>query len=270
MTTPLKLTDQQVVEFLRRRAGDPPPGLVAEYVNRARTEPQVRRRVIDGWGAPTVSRIVGFGLAAAAVVILAVIGVRLVLGLNIGGPPPVPGPTVTPSPSASVPSTSSWMTGRELMDTLSEQYGYEWSAVTGTTWAYSANSSGEGGELRLDAPLEEAADVAVGASVDEWRAAGIQLPALDRVRRLIAPDLSAWLANALVKGLECLDQGMPDDRFFLLDTTNATGGHVGVFVMNDPTIASWAQVVYQPEPFAGGDPLPYSPRDRWNTGSSCP
>jgi hypothetical protein len=59
--------------------------------------------------SPFMSKFVGFGLAAAAVVILAVIGIQLIGGSNPGGPPqdPSPSPSVEPSvaPSAG-PSTA--------------------------------------------------------------------------------------------------------------------------------------------------------------------
>lgn len=62
-----------------------------------------------------MNRMVGFGLAAAAVIIFAVIGVQVLLGLKVGGPTPVPPPSETPS--ASSPATpppsgeADWPTG---------------------------------------------------------------------------------------------------------------------------------------------------------------
>jgi hypothetical protein len=44
-----------------------------------------------------MNKIVGFGLAAAAVVILTVIGIQLIGGSNFGGPPPPPSSSADPS-----------------------------------------------------------------------------------------------------------------------------------------------------------------------------
>jgi hypothetical protein len=51
----------------------------------------------------TVNRFVGFGLAAAAVVILAIVGIQLIGGSNIGNPPPHPSPS--PEPTHLAPTT---------------------------------------------------------------------------------------------------------------------------------------------------------------------
>jgi hypothetical protein len=59
------------------------------------------------------NNFVRYGLAAAAVVIVAVIGIQLIGGSNLGGPSisPTPQPTATPEPSPSAPAASSLPVG---------------------------------------------------------------------------------------------------------------------------------------------------------------
>ena len=76
---------------------------------RAQIEHKRQRVVIGPWRTPTMNKIVGFGLAAAAVVAAVLIGSQLIGSptTNLGGPgepTPTPEPTLTteptPSPSA--------------------------------------------------------------------------------------------------------------------------------------------------------------------------
>ena len=73
---------------------------------RAEIEHKSQRVVIGPWRTPVMSKIVGFGLAAAAVVVAAFIGAQLLGSPNVGGPDVESTPTATheatptPSPSA--------------------------------------------------------------------------------------------------------------------------------------------------------------------------
>ena len=78
---------------------------------RAEIEHKPQRAFVGPWRMPIMSKIVGFGLAAAAVVAVVLIGSQ-VIGSNPGGlgadPTPVvtPEPTPTPVPSLAEPSSS--------------------------------------------------------------------------------------------------------------------------------------------------------------------
>ena len=90
--------DRQLNDFLR----DGPDELPYESFDavRDRTE-QTRQRVVIGpWRLPDMNKIVGFGLAAAAVVAVVLIGSQ-VIGSTPGGLGAAPTPTFTPEPTAS-------------------------------------------------------------------------------------------------------------------------------------------------------------------------
>lgn len=81
---------------------------------RAEIEQTRQRAFIGPWRMPTMNKIVGLGLAAAAVVVAVLIGAQF-LGSpsgNVGGPggdataTPVPEPTPTSEPSAAAPTSS--------------------------------------------------------------------------------------------------------------------------------------------------------------------
>ena len=78
---------------------------------RAEIEHKPQRAFVGPWRMPTMSKIVGFGLAAAAVVAIVLIGSQ-VIGSNPNGlgadPTPIatPEPTPTPVPSLAEPSSS--------------------------------------------------------------------------------------------------------------------------------------------------------------------
>jgi len=67
---------------------------------RARIDTTRQRAVIGSWTTPGMNRYIKVGLAAAAVVIIAVVGFQLLGGSNVGSPAPTqtPGPTATPDP----------------------------------------------------------------------------------------------------------------------------------------------------------------------------
>lgn len=74
---------------------------------RDRIETTRQRAVIGSWRTPDMSKFVKIGLAAAAVVVIAVVGYQFLGNPNTGGPSATatPQPTATPEPSAE-PSTA--------------------------------------------------------------------------------------------------------------------------------------------------------------------
>ena len=77
---------------------------------RAEIDRKRQRVVIGPWRTPTMNRIVGFGLAAAAVVVAILIGAQFLASpANVGGPglggsSPTPQPTAEPTPSPTAES----------------------------------------------------------------------------------------------------------------------------------------------------------------------
>jgi hypothetical protein len=114
------------------------------------------------------------------------------------------------------------MTGRELMDMLAEDFGYQWFEVGGngqTVFSTSADpGSNEPVWMVVDAPVDTAAEVYVVAYVDFAELASQHV---DRVTQMLAPDEATWIANAL-------DQGLRSEGPFSLDTMTTTGGYVDV------------------------------------------
>jgi len=60
-----------------------------------------QRVVIGSWRMPLINKSVGIALAAAAVVVIAIVGYQLLLGPNVGGPNPTDSPQPTPAPAPS-------------------------------------------------------------------------------------------------------------------------------------------------------------------------
>jgi hypothetical protein len=63
------------------------------------TTPQ-RRTLWSAWRFPIMNNALRFGLAAAAVVVIAIIAIQFLPGSNVGGPPTETSPASTPAPSA--------------------------------------------------------------------------------------------------------------------------------------------------------------------------
>jgi hypothetical protein len=121
-----------------------------------------RQRVVFGpWRMPIMNRIVGFGLAAAAVVAAVLIGAQLLGSPNVGGPGEEPTPSATPeptpSPSADAGSARTIVitnTDAPVLTTV-QTYASGWYPLRGLD-AITKNDDG------LDAPLS------VGAALLAW------------------------------------------------------------------------------------------------------
>ncbi len=159
------------------------------------------------------SNIIRLGLAAAAVVALAVVGISLLTtGDRVGGPGPTTSPSPSPSPAASplplhdgllVPGTyvigpdltDSWMTCPEpptpgcdntmrLMFTVPDG----WAGISGSIWLAQGGNSPpagagmlftRGGWLRSDPCVGAPVDIPVGPTVDDFATALADHPLLD-------------------------------------------------------------------------------------------
>ena len=131
--------DRQLNDFL----GDGPTELPWESLDavRARTEQTGQRVVIGSWRLPDMNKIVGFGLAAAAVVAVVLIGSQFI-GSNPGGSgagssqtpeASVADPTATPEPSptpASAPPLTQTFTS--TLHGYSVSYPEGWTAQAAT------------------------------------------------------------------------------------------------------------------------------------------
>ncbi len=69
---------------------------------RDRIEQTRQRAVIGPWRTPDMRNLLKIGLAAVAVLVVAVVGYQLIRGSNIGGP----GPTETPQPTATATASA--------------------------------------------------------------------------------------------------------------------------------------------------------------------
>lgn len=165
-------------------------------------------------------------------------------------PTPSPTPSVpeaTPSgPQAEVP----WITGQDLMDTLSEQYGTEWIALGQISGVYPspgelaspigeptsyASRLSEPVMVEVHQPINAAATVRVASAVNVWAADGSQ--EARRVALLLAPEAATWLVVAAEETL----QTRATQSF-----TTANGGHVSVDYVDEEQLADWIQVSFSP------------------------
>lgn len=142
---------------------------------------------------------------------------------------PIPSPSAAPpSPSAPAsPSARPWMTGRELMDMLAEEFGYQWFEVGGNVQTLFSSSADPGSNepawIMVDGPVDTAAEVYVVGYVEFAELASQHL---DRVTQMLAPEEATWIANAL-------DQGLRSEGPFSLDTMTTTGGYIDVTRPNE-------------------------------------
>ncbi len=192
----------------------------------------------------------------------ALLGTLIVGSVAIGSgmvklPVVVPPPTASTTASPSVPATPAatladrpWMTGRELMDALSEESGFEWhQAIIGSPdrTVYMSELSAEmtPGTMTVDRPFDSTATVWATAEADAYAATGAQQ--FDILIALLAPDMAAWIADAL-------EQGLASEETFSLTTETPNGGYVAVLVYREEVINDWVGVYFSPE--ASRLPLP--------------
>jgi len=94
--------DRSIADWLAAEASDRAPERLLE-ASRARIRITRQRRAwLPAWRIPDMSNTVRLVVAAAAVVVVAVVGYQLLISPNTGGPAPVasPTPTSTPTPAA--------------------------------------------------------------------------------------------------------------------------------------------------------------------------
>jgi hypothetical protein len=103
MTTPLKLTDEQLVQFLRSRALEPPPGLLGGIVDQAAAAPQTRR-----WFGLRLEPMPPRGMSGRSLAILFAAVALLVVSLTGAL---IVGSGLLPSPAPEPPEGSGDWTG---------------------------------------------------------------------------------------------------------------------------------------------------------------
>jgi Tol biopolymer transport system component len=230
---------------LREHLGALPLDLTVEALDRRRKVQDADRRRRRG--------LVALGLAAALLVPLGVLagGGRTLFDAFV-----VPAPAASPdasgtseastgvpiaAPSVAAPSPTPiaqgpWLTAREFMDRLSAGYGYRWSVVD--------NDQNIGvfewpsGAVRVAAPLDGPAKVSVAFDVN---AAADANQHVDRIVQALAPDAAPWLEDALAQGLAARGP-------FVSAVLTASGGQVGVTVVDEPVLKDWVSVLFVPDP----------------------
>jgi hypothetical protein len=149
------------------------------------------------------------------------------------GPPETAGPSSSPD--------RPWMPGRDLMDTLSADFGYTWSELTlgggRSSFDSAPPSSNDPVDIRVFSPIDSQANVHVTAAIDV-DPADLVLHA-DRVAQALAPDARPWIRDAIARGLAA---GAP----WVATTATAGGGNVGVTVVDEPLIQDWVFVEFAP------------------------
>jgi hypothetical protein len=162
---------------------------------------------------------------------------------------PSPSPSAIPtqsgpeSPAAASHGESAWLTGRELMDVLSEEFGYEWFELAGdgpsSFWSADP-ASNPPTMIQVIGPVDQAATVTIGASVGEF--GELASPHVDRVTQILAPDAAAWVADAVDQALAGSSPSY---------TQTATGGYVDVALGDEVDLTDWMNVL-----FSTDDPVP--------------
>ena len=222
-------------------------------------------------GSPTARS--AFVVASTLALILAVTsavaaGASLIepqrLAVRPDGPSPRPSvvtapsattsPSVTASPSATDVATQSpagppWMTGRELMDSLTAAFGYQWSPAAHDAQVF------ESGPVRVSAPLDRPATVEVRAVMDD-KAEVAQHSG--RIAQALAPDVASWIQDQIAQGLDAYMQGLdPLDPIVTEYATSrhrdsmtrtATGGQVDVVFVDEQVIGDELYISFVPDP----------------------
>jgi hypothetical protein len=144
----------------------------------------------------TVNKFVGFGLAAAAVVILAIVGIQLIAGSNIGNPPPDPSPSSEPTqlaPTTLVPDTGLLEPGNYLIAdfepftvTVTIPAGWESLVVPAQVWGPGENRPAVG-YATVEGLFADACDPSQG-----FRDAG---PTVDDLVQALGEQPGLWIAQ---------------------------------------------------------------------------
>lgn len=141
------------------------------------------------------------------------------------------GPAVTPGSSVGRIATprqlTPWKTGRELMEILTDQYGYEWYTNTtddGRQIFDSKDPTSDSAEpwIRVLPSFDEPATVNVFSRADEIAEGSRHI---ERVTNELTPDSASWVTDAVQRGSEW------ESEVFTDTTTTETGGQVGVSVV---------------------------------------
>ena len=167
----------------------------------------------------------------------------LLVGCSLATVSSTPSPSSPPA-SPTAPPGEPWMTGRELMDVLSQEFGYQWSEVTdgsGATMFWSTNpaSTNEHARIEVKPTAGLAAPVAVIASVDDF--VEYASPHVDRVTQILAPEALAWIEDAM-------DQALASEGDFSSTTQTATGGYVSVGRVDEEYLEDWMSVWFSRDP----------------------
>jgi Tol biopolymer transport system component len=111
---------------------------------------------------------------------------------------PSAAPSASSAPTAS-PAGRPWLTGQELMDALSAEYGYTWSPndVFDVGW-WGVPDGSRSGAVLVEAPLDGPATVSVDANTDAVAEVGLHA---SRVAQLLSPEALPWVEEVIAQGL---------------------------------------------------------------------
>jgi Tol biopolymer transport system component len=146
-------------------------------------------------------------------------------------------PAETASPTA---SPKPWITGQQLADRLSRENGYTWvpqDAGDGRTILSSEPS--DSSSIRISPPFDSRANVEV--SVELAADAEAVGPDVDRIAQALSPDVAAWIHDAFTQGRQKPGGGVAW-------TNTASGGSVGVAVVDEVVMNDWVHVSFSPDP----------------------
>jgi hypothetical protein len=172
--------------------------------------------------------------------------------------PPVPAPTLpvavaspspaleTPSPVVS-PSTAEtpWITGQELMDALSAEYGLRWTPFVDSETSTVTYLSSD--PVWVEAPFDRPAKVRVAAGTNAVAGVGLQA---GRIAQALAPDAAPWIQEAITQGLSADWDSFATSPSDLTSVnrekvmTTASGGQVRVTFVDPPVFGNYLSVTF--------------------------